>query len=175
MVKRGRAGDVVAPPKAKAKVAANRAPAAPTSIIEATVAKANAEHFACIADCLAVIGGHAKFKDFRTAAPLTLAQGASQAPFHLPSFQKSMENTKSYKCGGNMFWVSEHMDPLTSHVAVKSTKVKQLSAMLYKAPAPPLSDLVVSVPLGIENPLDMAPALRRLSPCENMHAIILAV
>jgi hypothetical protein len=149
-------------------------PAESVSVMPLEIAKCNSSHLAEVHAATRVIEQHDVFADIMSAAPLGLAEGGKTAVFNLADFNAAMQgDLKRVEAGCNMFWQDLNCDPIVSHLPINKQKVASMAATRFAEPSWP-GTIVIAVRSG-ENPLERKGALRRLSPPELSHALILAV
>ena len=80
---------------------------------------------------------------------------------------------------GNFFWVDLGLDPAIAHTAIKTRKCNEIAERYYKTPKPLMSEIVVGVSQSFSlKSHQVAPSpgfLRRVSPPEPLHALIMAI
>ncbi len=133
----------------------------------------NVEHLEYIKECLQVIEADARLAGITDEMPLTMSEGGREAPFFLEGYLASIASGGTVKAGCNFFWQNMMLDSLTSHVPVKRAKVQHMAATRFSTPAYG-TDVHIAVRRG-ENPLLALGLLRRLSPAEPCHAMIMAI
>ena len=111
--------------------------------------------------------------DLHTEAPLTMEQGALQAPFVLADYQRAIGAGQQCQFGGNFFWMDMSIDPLIAHIPIKSSRVHKLAESRFAEPVP-LPAVTVAVHSAF-NPLDNKGKCRRISPSEPVFACLVAI
>ena len=142
-------------------------------VIPAAVLAVNAGHMDYINECLRVIDANGSFHGIQAASPLTLAHGARETPFCKKSYDLAMNNSGEAKFGANFFWQNFALDPLTAHVPIKKAKVQHLAGTRFRQPKH-LGDVIIAMAAG-EIVEDKKGQLRRLSPAEHSHAMVIAI
>ena len=157
-----------------ASVAGDAGSAAPvqTAAFEPVVS-INAAHTEHIDKCVRAIKNHPAFSDIINKDPLTQTQGGRESPFNLAGFSARMKSHSSAKAGCNFWWQSFSIDHLNAHVPIKHKKVAQMAATRFATPTH-IGDIHIACSAGF-NPLENKGRLRRLSPSEPVHAMIMAM
>ena len=108
----------------------------------------------------------------RDAMPLQMTEGGREAAFESVAYHAAIQDG-SAKSRGNIFWQGLMLDPLVSHVPTKRKNVSNLAQTRYAEPTH-CNDIHIAMPKG-GDPLAMRGTLRRLSPAEPAHAMVLAM
>ena len=138
------------------------------------VVNINANHMEYINECLRKIKEHVVFADIENKAPLTQAQGGREAPFDLAGFTANLAQPNgTSKAGCNLFWQDFAFDHLTSHIPIKRSKVEKMASSRFSTPTH-CTDVHISCSAKY-NPLAHKGRLRRLSPPEPVHAMLMAI
>ena len=133
----------------------------------------NAAHTEHIDKCVRAIKNHPVFEDIIDKNPLTQLQGGREAPFNLAGFTARMLSHSTAKAGCNFWWQCFNIDQLQSHVPIKHKKVAQMAATRFATPTH-IGDIHIACSAGF-NPLENKGRLRRVSPSEPVHAMIMAM
>ena len=118
---------------------------------------------------------HDVFKSILESAPLSIAQGAHQAPCEGHDFEEAMK-TGTYSCSGNFFW--QDLVWLANHrVPVSLRQIKQFQQFSFPAMNPPDTvPFTVTVCTSTEKPgCKSWGKFQRISPEEPVHAMLFSL
>ncbi len=124
-------------PKKRATAAAKLALTMPTPT--PLVASANAKYMEVVTQKIQAV--HAFVPDLKNAMPITMADGSDIMAFDLGTFGLNYKTTQSYKCGGNMSWLSTTTP--TPELPLSETRMTLLKT--HFSPPAPCPFLVVGV------------------------------
>ena len=168
---------VAAPAARAAAPAAAAAPAPPPPAVVGGVAPGvlnfNAAHMEYVKECLRVIDAHPMMQGIAELIPLSQAEGAREAPFQWEGYVAAIAAGGTAKAGCNFFWQDFQLDTLTSHVPLKRSSMDRMASTRFAKPEH-VTDIYVAMGKG-DNPLNFKGRLRRLSPAEPSHAMLMAI
>ena len=132
----------------------------------------NVNHYAMVQEALALIEACPGLKDVKTAKPLTLACGATIAPFCDQQMRAKDRSGETYLCGCNFFLTCPLRD------ASPGVPLDTASIRLYTDHSFANVNTITTmrtIEIGVEasEQVDMA-NLQRVSPSEPLHALLFA-
>ena len=151
------------------------APAAAVPTMPA-VAAANAQHMEYMHEILQTILKHPLLQGLDNKKPKD--QGAKYRPVDPKHLQKALAQGKEATGGGNLFWVDLGIDPAVAHTPIKSRKCREMADRYFSAPKHLISEVTVACPPAWREPGQIElgkQTLRRISPLEPLHALLIAV
>ena len=149
-------------------------PGTPHAPVFEPVVSMNSSYMACIESCLRKIQGCEVFADIMLKNPLSQKEGGRESAFELQGFKAAMQASGEAKCGCNLFWQDFGIDHITAHLPINRAKVEAMASSKFKTPTHP-ADIVIACN-GVDfNPLLHRGNLRRLSPGELVHAMVIAM
>ena len=150
------------------------APAAAAPTLPA-VATANAQHMQFIEEALEAIRKHPLMAGVETAAPLDMAHGGRE-PLTNNKVKAALAANKVPTGAGNFFWVDLSIDPVFAHAPVKSKRCREIADKHFSEPCHLISNITVAVPSSWQQkPALGTQKLRRISPVEPLHTLIMAI
>lgn len=130
---------------------------------------------------MATITEHPVFKNIVDAKPLgivkanTKESGGNQVAYTADLFETAMRSkAKSYKCGGNLFWLDYSYNP-SSGTPLSIQRIKDLKEFSFSKPSAYPVDVIVAVQHDQFNPMEHLGALHSVSPIEVLIAFAQAV
>ncbi|CAE7680205.1 sinIM [Symbiodinium sp. CCMP2592] len=154
------------------------APASSVATLGA-VAQCNAQHMEYMDEVVKEILKHSLVRGIDKADARDQSAGGRHKVLEPEFVQKALASNKEASGGGSVFWANLGLDAATSHTPIKTRKCQQMADKIYGKPRTMLGAIVCAVP-----PSWMAPgtrfefktdSLRRISPPESLHALLLAV
>ncbi|CAE7018635.1 sinIM, partial [Symbiodinium sp. CCMP2456] len=150
------------------------APAAAVPTLPA-VATANAQHMQFIEEALEAIRKHPLMAGVETAAPLDMAHGGRE-PLTNNKVKAALAAKKIPTGAGNFFWLDLSIDPVFAHAPVKSKRCREIADKHFSEPCHLISNITVAVPsCWQQKPALGTQKLRRISPVEPLHTLIMAI
>ena len=134
----------------------------------------NFAHYQRVSQAMDTIMMNTVFAGALNKQPLGIGDGGRQAPYSAADFLVGMQDAKSYKCGGNLFWVRPLKSAGFDRVPVNRKAVDGLGDYYFKTPSAFPCTIVVAVDQD-EDPMKMKGSLERISPEEIEHALLLRI
>ena len=166
-------GSNAAPPSKKPKGGKKAAIAKPKLDLS-DMTPLNAEYYQKLADCIDGMLEDNHFANIMSASPLKLGEGGIMAPYNDEDFKLAISTTKTYKAGGNLFWVKLMKSAGFHKVPVNSKAVEKLMQHYFETPQALQHNIKVAVKAG-EDPMEMRGNLDRISPEEMDHALLFRI